>query len=259
MKILKMQLQKNFSRSDVRISFFVFCAVPFAIAFMISMKSGVIDIGTSVFSAMGYTSVILGLLKSLLLIGGVTALIVTAIVSKEIDSGLDNIFLSRLKKRENLLISKMFTIDIFITLVFALLIVGCVLGWLVFLRDTEFGNKLFWEKDSENTRRIIFTVVRSYLEIIVYSKIFTLISIACKYSKAIILNLMILVVMRLLVNIEAIRNWIPTYIGNASDLFEYTGNKIVTHGVQGSLILLLYIIILIILSLYIYKMKDMAR
>ena len=106
---------------------------------MISMKSGVIDIGTSVFSAMGYTSVILGLLKSLLLIGGVTALIVTAIVSKEIDSGLDNIFLSRLKKRENLLISKMFTIDIFITLVFALLIVGCVLGWLVFLRDTELG------------------------------------------------------------------------------------------------------------------------
>ena len=70
---------------------------------------------------------------------------------------------------------------------------------------------------------------------------------------------MILVVMRLLVNIEAIRNWIPTYIGNASDLFEYTGNKIVTHGVQGILILLLYIIILIILSLYIYKMKDMAR
>lgn len=100
MKILKMQLQKNFSRSDVRIAFFVFCAVPFAIAFMISMKSGVIDIGTSVFSAMGYTSVILGLLKSLLLIGGVTALIVTAIVSKEIDSGLDNIFLSRLKKEK---------------------------------------------------------------------------------------------------------------------------------------------------------------
>ena len=108
LKSISTQIKKVFCRSDVKTSIAVFALIPVAIAFLISIESGIIQIGDSVFSAMGYASVIIGLLKSLFLIGGIIALISTAVISKEIDSGLDCSYFTRMKNRNIYMFQKYF-------------------------------------------------------------------------------------------------------------------------------------------------------
>ena len=89
LKLLRAQLIKVFLRNDVKSVLIIFAVLPISISFLISIESGIIQIGDSVFTGMGYASVVVGLLNSLLLINVTMALITTSLVSKEIDCGLD--------------------------------------------------------------------------------------------------------------------------------------------------------------------------
>ena len=67
-RLICVQYKKVFLRNDVKWILIIFTILPILISFLISIESGIIQIGDSVFSAMGYASVVVGLLNSLLLI-----------------------------------------------------------------------------------------------------------------------------------------------------------------------------------------------
>lgn len=259
LKIIGAQMKKVFCRSDVRTSILVFAIIPVGIAFLISIESGIIQIGDSVFTAMGYTSVIIGLLKSLFLIGGIIALISTAVISKEIDSGLDCSYFTRIKRQEYLFISKNVSMLFFVTIIFILLLISSVIGWGIFLRDTEFGSSIFLSNDKDESLLLVFSILNAYLEMIMMLELFCLLSLFFKYSKAIIANLVIMVAIKLLANIEVLQRWVPSCIGDGKGLFEYSGNELICRGLEGVSVLLMYTVLFAVIGLITYRKMDLVR
>ena len=54
LKLLRAQLIKVFLRNDVKSVLIIFAVLPISISFLISIESGIIQIGDSVFTGMGY-------------------------------------------------------------------------------------------------------------------------------------------------------------------------------------------------------------
>lgn len=68
-----------------------------------------------------------------------------------------------------------------------------------------------------------------------------------------------IVVLKLLANIEQIRGWIPSYIGGATGLYEYAGNELSQQCLENLGILLGYVILLCIIDYWVYKKIDLSR
>ncbi len=259
LKLLSVQLKKLFLRTDVICILGVFALLPFGIALLISMESGIVQIGESVFSAMGYSSVVVGLLNSLLLISVTVALTVTSVVSKEIDTGLDSMYITKVKARGKLLLSKSMALDVMILLIFGLLIVSSLLGWLFFLKGTEFGSDFIWSSDSDENFTLVYTFIGSLFETLVMARVYTMFSLMFKYGKAIVFNFVTIVVLKLLANIEALQLWIPSYIGSGMHLAEYTGGTLMRYGVFGIGLMFAYILALSLVNYWIYHKMDLSR
>lgn len=259
LRTIGMQIKKVCLRADVKTSLTVFFLIPILIAFLISIKSGVIQTGNSVFSAMGYASVIIGLLKSLFLIGGIIALITTAIVSKEIDNGLDCTYFTKLKRQEYLFISKNITLICFITLIFLFMLISSTVGWFAFLRGTYYGNTVFLSNNKDEAILLGFSIISAYLEMITICELFCYISLRLKYSKAIVVNLVMLVGMKILSNIDVVQRWIPSFIGDATGLFKYSGKELIYKGIEDIIILVIYATVLGVIGLISYRKMDLLR
>lgn len=260
-KLYLVQLRKLISRTDVRWLLAVFAALPFGIAALIAAESGIVQIGDSVFTAMGYGSVVIGLLNSLLLISVTVALITTSVVSKEIDTGLDSMYVTKVESRGHMILTKMAALDLFIVTVFLMLVLSSILGWLVFLKDSSYGTDVFWAVggDRDEIFTLIYTVAGSFFEILVMVRLYTLFSLLFKYGKAIIFNFVSVVVFKLLANIDKLQLWIPSYIGGGTHLMEYTGNELIGKGLAGIGILVGYAAVLSVINYFIYKHMDLSR
>lgn len=254
-----MQIKKVFWRSDVLISLLIFALIPFVIAYLISIKSGIIQIGNSVFSTMGYASVIIGLLKSLFLIGGIVALVASSVVAKEIDSGLDCSYFTKLKKQEYLFVAKSLALFCFITLIFLALILSSAAGWYVFLRNTDYGNSLFTSNDTDKAAFLLLSMAGAFLEMLTMCELFCVMSLLFKYSKAVLVNLSLLVLMKLLANIESLQRWVPSFIGDGSGMMQFSGRELVSRGTEGLIILFIYACVLVIAGTIIYRKMDLVR
>lgn len=258
-RLLFAQLRKLFLRTDVKWILAVFALLPFGIAFLISAESGIIQIGNSIFTAMGYASVVVGLLNSLLLISVSVALTAASLVSREIDSGLDNMYVAKVRSRGQILLSKLAAMDALIYTIFLALTASAVAGWFLFLKDSPFGTEVFWSKDKDEMFTLLYTVVGSLFETLAMSRVFILFSVLFKYGKAVIFNFVTIVVLKLLANIELLQKWIPSYIGAGTHLVEFTGDKLIREGLQSLALLAIYAFVLSIVDYIIYRRMDLSR
>ena len=258
-KLFLVQLKKLFLRTDVKWILAVFALLPFGIALLISMESGIIQIGESVFTAMGYGSVVVGLLNSLLLISVTVALTATSLVSKEIDTGLDCMYVTKVKSRGHILLTKMAAMDLLTLGIFLALILSAISGWFLFLMNSPFGTDVFWSTDKDEAFQLLYTVIGSFVETLVMVRIYILFSLLFKYGKAIVFNFVTIVLFKLLANIEHLRLWIPTYIGSGTHLAQYAGDELVRHGMSGLGLLALYAVALTIANYSLYKKMDLSR
>ena len=200
---------------------------------------------------MGYASVVVGLLNSLLLISVSMALIATSVVSKEIDSGLDCMYVTKVRKRESIILSKVVILDMLVIMIFLVLVISAILGWYIFLRNTTYGMDILWSDDKDESFLLLFTVIGSFLETLVMTNVYVMFSLFFKYNKAIVFNL--------LANIEQINKWIPSYIGDSTGLYTYTGIELIQHGLINMVLLLSYAIVFLLIDYMIYKKIDLCR
>ncbi len=261
LKLCLAQLKKLFYRTDVKWILTILALLPFGIAMLISMESGIVQIGESVFTVMGYGSVVVGLLNSLLLISVTVALVATALISKEIDTGLDSMYVTKVRSRGQIILSKMIALDLLIVSMFVLMLLSSIIGWFVFLKNSPFGTDVFWsvQEDRDEIFTLIYTVVGPFFETLVMVRVYTLFSLLFKYGKAIIFNFVTVVLFKLLANIEQIRLWIPSYIGGGTHLMEYTGDTLLHNGLYSLALLAGYAVVLTIVNHFLYKRIDLSR
>lgn len=258
-KLCIAQIKKLFLRTDVLWILAIFAILPLGIALLISMESGIVQIGNSVFSAMGYSSVLVGLLSSLLLVSVTLALTATSLVSKEIDTGLDSMYVTKVKSRGHILLSKMVAMDLMAVAIFVVLVLSAVAGWALFLKNSSFGTDLFWGTDRNETFQLIYTILGAFFEALVMTRLYFLFSVLFKHGKALVFNFVIVVVLKLLANIEKVRMWIPSYIGSGMELTQYTGDELVRHGLSGLGLLAVYVVVLSVVNYWLYKKMDLSR
>lgn len=253
------QLRKLFLRTDVRWILAVFALLPFGIAALIRAESGIIQIGSSVFTAMGYASVVVGLLGSLLVISVCVALTGASLVAKEIDSGLDNMYIPKVRSRGRVLLTKLAAMDMLVISIFLSLTLSAFAGWFLFLKDSPFGTDVFCSSDGDEMFTLIYTLVGSLAEALTMSRIFILFSVLFKYGKAVIFNFVTIVVFKLLANIEILRSWIPSYIGSGIHLMEFTGKELFWEGMFSLAVLAGYALVLSITDYILYARMDLSR
>lgn len=258
-KLCMVQLQKVFLRNDVKCVLTFFLLAPISIAFLISIESGIIQIGDSVFTAMGYVTVVIGLMKSLLLVSVSVALITTLVVSKEIDIGLDSMYLAKVSGRRQLIISKIVSIDILVFLIFLVLFTSAVFGWMIFLKNSSFGSDIFFVDDADISLYLIVTVISAFFETLMMASLFTLFSILFKYGKAIVCAFLSIVILKLFANIEFVKEWIPAYLGDGANLMGLDGDELISRGIMNLCILIVYTTVLVIADCIIYRKIDFSR
>ena len=258
MNIYTAQLRKLFARTDVNWILLAFTVLPFGIAALIFAESGIVQIGDSVFTAMGYTSVVVGLLNSLLLISVTVALATTSLVSKEIDTGLDSMYVTKVRARGQVLLSKMFVLDVFCVVIFLALLLSSLAGFHLFLLNSPYGTKVV-TSTFEESFSLVYTVLGSFFEALVMVRVFTLMSLLFKHSKALVFSYMAIVGFKLLGNIELLQRWIPTYLSAGTHLYAYSGTELVWAGAESLGVLIVYAVVLSLINYFLYRNMDLSR
>ena len=259
MNIYTTQLRKLFCRTDVKWILLAFTVLPFGIAALIFAESGIVQIGNSVFTAMGYSSVVVGLLNSLLLISVTVALATTSLVSKEIDTGLDGMYVTKVRARGQILLSKMLALDVLCATIFLVLLLSSLAGFCVFLMNSSYGMKAIATTNFEETFTLVYTILGSFFESLVMVRVFTLVSLLFKHSKALVFSYMTVVGFKLLGNIEVLQRWIPSFLGAGTHLYEYKGAELALNGVTSLGILIGYAVILSLVNYVLYRNMDLSR
>ncbi len=259
MNIYTTQLRKLFLRTDVKWILLAFGVLPFGIAALIFAESGIIQIGDSVFTAMGYSSVVVGLLNSLLLISVTVALSTTSLVSGEIDKGLDGMYVTKVRSRGQILLSKMIALDVLCIAIFLALLLSSLAGFCAFLMNSSYGTKAIATANFEEAFTLVYTILGSFFESLVMVRVFTLVSLLFKHSKALVLSYMTVVGFKLLGNIEVLQRWIPSYLGAGTHLYTYQGSELALAGVSSIGILLGYAVVLSLINYFLYRKMDLAR
>ena len=248
MNLIYLNLIKLFKKIDVKISLLIFALIPLLIAFLISVESNVITIGDSVFAGIEYATVVLGLLKSLFVPYIFMCLFSSSLIAGEIDEGVEAMYIAKIEKKERNILSKCISL---ISINFSniiIIVISSSVGWLLFLKGSKYSTGNFFSSISDDN--IIF---------VIYFILSILISLFFNQGKSLIISFLLIIISKLLINIDTIKQWIPTYLGDSVSVEMFNGRELIIHGFQNSFVLLIYICILLFFIVFKYNKMDFSR
>ncbi len=259
MNLLGVQLRKMYQRKDVKVAYLLFLVIPLLVAFLIKAESNIITIGDSIFSGIGYVSVVLGLLKGLFVFYILLFLFTTSLIAGEIDSMNDAVYYCKVEKRSSIITSKINALVIMSFLLILDICFSASLGWMLFLRNSKFGSMNYFSSSLEENQFMIMMLVFSFIEIVVLMLLSANISLFLSQGKALMGSFLIIIVFKLIENIDGVQKFVPTYIGNLTSVMELSGNKFWYGILEEGLIFFVYIIVMVMLLISKYKRMDYVR
>lgn len=259
MSLICVQLRKMYQRKDVKVSYLLFFLVPIILSFMIKIESNIITIGDSVFSGIGYVGVVLGLLKGLFVFYILMFLFSTSLIAGEIDNLTDAVYYCKVQKRTSIILSKVSSLIIMSFLLIMDICVSASIGWLLFLRDSKFGSSQYWASATDENQFMIMMILFSFIEIVVLMLISANLSLLLSQGKALMASFLVIILFKLIENIETIKIYIPTYIGNLNSAMELSGKSFWNETMQNGFVFLIYVIILVVVLIRKYNRMDYVR
>jgi len=258
-RYMNAHLRKLIGRNDIKISLAVFFALPLLLAFLISIKSGIIQVGNTKFGGLAYAAIVIEMLKSIFLIHVMLAIFASTFIGGEIDSGVDAMYMAKAPRRPALIATKLGALSMVAALVFATAFAAAVVGWFVFLRPSSYGEEAFLTKDADANLYLALALGRALLEMVCMAAVFGLLALFFSQNKALVLSFVCVAGMKLLSNWRLARNFIPTYIGSSNALTNLEGSALLREGLTGAALLLAYTALLYAVSTVRYNRMDLAR
>lgn len=259
MSLFCIQLRKMFQRKDVWIAYILFFLIPIILAFLIRIESNIITIGDSVFSGIGFVGVVIGLLKGLFVFYILLFLFTTSLIAGEIDSLSDAVYYGKVEKRISIILSKINALGVMAITLMIDICISSSIGWFVFLRKSKFAYDFYILQSSDETQFIMMMIVLSVVEILVLLLFSANFSLILSQGKALMASFLLLIIFKLIENVELVQKFVPTYIGNLSNAMELTGEKFWNTVLLDGTVLLAYIVILIIILIKKYDRMDYVR
>ena len=137
--------------------------------------------------------------------------------------------------------------------------VSASFGWLLFLRDSKFGSTQYWASATDENQFMIMMILFSFIEIVVLMLISANLSLFLSQGKALMASFLVIILFKLIENVETIKNYIPTDIGNLSSAMELSGNSFWNEIARNGFVFLIYITFLVVVLIRRYNRMDYVR
>lgn len=259
MTCLAIDLKKLTRRKDIWIGICILIAIPLLFSYFTAADSDFIEVGDSVFSGAAYIMGSLGLIRMLFIFYIFIILHASLLIAQEIDKGILPMYKVKAKGRMPILFSH-FTALILLTLLLYLVSTGAgAAGWQLFLRGTEHGTTSFADASDDVNAVCFFFIVSAFMECLILAAFTGLASLFLKFNQTLMAAFAFLLFQKGLERIKPIQAWIPTYLGEAKNLFDLTGDEIVHRATLNLIILTVYFLILLGLALLRFRKMDLIR
>jgi ABC-type transport system involved in multi-copper enzyme maturation permease subunit len=260
--VFKMQLSKVFRRPDVIVSLILAIVIPIGMAIMLTNGSGAVSFGRSTslpIPGIGWLCGVVGFTKGLMIPHILLAIIVSSLVAGEVADGVDVLFVAKAPSRKSYVASKIAAVLAVVLAIAFLFIFSSIISWKIILpTSSDFsGSVLLSNKSSENIQSIAM-VLLSLFELMFTAMVFFVISLLTRRQYlAMLACFLLLTFQKILESIESIREFVPTYIGNGSDLFALSGTDLSVRINLNSVYLIVLIVLSIVIIFFRYSRMDL--
>jgi hypothetical protein len=251
-KIMKLEMKKLFSKKDIMLMLGIMMAIPFFLAFFLAYRIGGINFGGSV-SIDEYGALIWSFLKYLFVLYILPIYVSTSLLGKEIEMRSINIMLSN-KKRNEILVGKTLVYGIVLTIFFILFQIISIISWKIFIEGSEYSVAI--ENYVGYVPRIIGMYGFQWLELMFVLLLSQFLCCLIKGNAALLIGLLIMILQRVLVNIDSIKRVLPYYISDINSYCAIPIDSLVKTNAVSLSIYIFIIGILMFVSLMIWKRKD---
>jgi ABC-type transport system involved in multi-copper enzyme maturation permease subunit len=260
--VVTMQMRKVYRRPDVLAFLLISILIPCCVTLLFVGGSDAVSIGKEGLlntPGIGFFSGLIGLSKVFLLPYFFFALICASIFAGEIKSGIEVFYLVHVSKRLFLIGSKIisaFTLVLATALLFSIFTILC--WWFILKGTNGFVDVGFWSGEQSQDLATVLTLCLSLTELFLLPPSFAFLSLLAKnQSRALLFCFFIIVIEKFLENLEEIRNFLPTYIGNGYSLIGLESNDLFTTFISEEILLLFLIIFFTIATLLVYRRIEL--
>lgn len=252
------EMKKVLKKIEIKAGLIIACVIPFLFAILKYTGSSSVTMsgGESKLTAMMYTAIIIGLEKMIFFPYILFIIYSSNLISNEIEKGQIFMVVYRVNNRNNIILSKIFTLICVLIFFFVLSIFSGITSYYLFLNNTDIASHLFVSNSSMDRWFEIGSILLVFLEYLFFIILTVFVSLYLKNIKTILATLMLFATCKILEIVPKIKVFIPTYIGSRlmSDIPDGEYSSIF---IKSSLLLILYILILLPGVLIRFKKMDM--
>lgn len=236
------EMKKVLKKIEIKIGLIIAGVIPFLFAILVYTGSSFVTVGESKFTAMMYTASNIGFEKMVIFPYILFIIYSSNLISNEIEKGQIFMVVYRVNNRNNIILSKIFTLICVLIFFFLLSIFSGVTSYYLFLNNTDIASHLFASNSSMERWMEIGIILLAFLEYLFFIILTVFVSLYLKNIKTIFATLMLFVTCKVLEIVPKIKVYIPTYIGsyNIPPDGEYR-----SIFIKSCLLLILYILILL--------------
>jgi|GEM_PF-3932793 len=247
--LVKLEIKKIFSKKDIMLILGVLILVPVIFSICIVNKIGGLDFGGQI-SIADYGLMIWSFLKYLFVLYLVPIYIACSFIGREIENRSINIMLSN-ELRTKVIASKVITYTMIITAFFILFQLSSILSYLVFVQNSE----LYMAADTTFVQGI-FIYLFQWLEMMFVLAISAFFCSIIKGNAALVLGLGVIIIEKILINIDAIKKVIPSYISDYSSYFQIEPDKLMQSNLFSLGVYMVIIIFFVAVTMNIWRTRD---
>lgn len=247
--IFKLELKKIVNKKDIMIMFGIIILMPVVMAFCVVNEVAGINFGGAV-SIDNFGILIWSFLKYLFVLYIVPIYLCCSFLGKEIETRSINIMLSN-QKRGTILVAKMLAYVLVLSIFFVAFQVSGVLSFKFLLEGTEYATTV-----SATSTQIIFTYLFQWLEVMFVLFLSVVLCCMIKGGAALLLGMVIVILQRVLVNFDQIKEFLPYYISDYSTYVMLPSEELMRFNIMSSIVYVVILGALIFLAMRIWKNRD---
>lgn len=247
--LIKLEMKKVFSKKDVMLILGVLILTPVIFSLCLVHHVAGIDFSGQV-SVDSYGIMIWSFLKYLFILYLVPIYIACCFLGKEVENRSINIMLSN-EKRAKVFIAKLLTYTGVLTVFFVLFNIFGVMSYALFIRNTTFASAI-----EASVMESLFLYGFQWIEMIFVLLISAALCCVIKGNAVLVLGIGVIIVQKILVNIDGIKRILPYYISDYNSFSMIPTNKLITENAISLFIYVCIILALLVVSINVWRRKD---
>ena len=250
--LIKIELTKFIKKKGVIIISAIISLIPLLIALLTKLDISGLSIGGS-FTSTEYVFSIWEMLRALIVLYIIPIYIPCTFIGREVEQRSINMVLSK-EKRGKILMVKIISSFIAVTLFMIMFYAIAFISFKLFLTGTEFEASTLTTTLSTNT--YVFAALFNLLEVLFVTLISVFLNISIKSNVALVLSFGVIILEKVLTNVNSIKRFLPCYISQFDRLYTLTKSQLSSFYSSSIIIYIVILTILFIMCYTVWNKRD---